>query len=165
MIQTTRLAMPLLVAGQSQKELHHNEALLLADLLLCPVVEGMPSPTPPPSPVPGQCFIVGAAATGDWTGHDGKVAGWTEAGWLFTDVPEGSVFRNRTSGSDLVKTGGAWEAGVLHASEVRVGGLAVLKGQQASIAPPTGGTTVDSQSRSTIASILAALRAHGLIAT
>lgn len=42
MDQTARFALPMLVAGQSQKEWFHNEALLRADALLCATVEGPP---------------------------------------------------------------------------------------------------------------------------
>src|SRR5690606_1377036 len=27
--------------------------------------------------------IVGAAATGDWSGHDGEIAAWQDGGWVF----------------------------------------------------------------------------------
>ena len=47
---TTRLKLPLLAAGQAQKEAWHNEALLLVDRLLAGVIEGAASATPPGSP-------------------------------------------------------------------------------------------------------------------
>ena len=68
---TARFALPLLHAGQAQKELFHNEALVLADGLLQPCVEALGLDTPPPSPAPGQCWIVGDSPTGAWAGFGG----------------------------------------------------------------------------------------------
>lgn len=46
---TDRLRLPLLTAGQAQKEVTHNEALLLLDLLVQASVQsaGLTSPPPP----------------------------------------------------------------------------------------------------------------------
>lgn len=49
-------------------------------------------------------------------------------------------------------------------TELRVNGTKVVGVQQAAISDPSGGSTTDTQSRTAITSILAALRAHGLIA-
>ena len=46
----------------------------------------------------------------------------------------------------------------------KVNGTQVVGARQAAIAAPSGGTTIDSQARTAINSILTALRAHGLIA-
>jgi hypothetical protein len=69
----------------------------------------------------------------------------------------------RTSGSTAVYRNAAWEIGKLRGSEVDVDGVKVVGAQQAAIPAPTGGTTVDAQSRTAIGAILAALRSHGLI--
>lgn len=165
MSQTARVALPTLVAGQIGKELVHNEALQLVDLLVCPVIEAAPSGTAPSAPVIGQCFAVAVGAGGAWAGKDGQLAGWTDGGWRFVTVPEGTALRLRATGVPVVKTSSGWETGVARADEYRVNGTAVVKSQQPAIAAPTGGTTNDAQSRAVIAQILAALRAHGLIAT
>ena len=80
---TARLALPLLAMAQAQKEVTHNEALTLLDLLVQPVVEAGPLAAPPPSPGAGQGWIVGAGATGDWSGREGALALWTAGGWRF----------------------------------------------------------------------------------
>lgn len=49
-------------------------------------------------------------------------------------------------------------------TEYRVAGVKVIGEQQAAITGPTGGATTDAQSRTAIGSIIAAMRAHGLIA-
>ena len=48
---------------------------------------------------------------------------------------------------------------------LRVNGTKVVGPQQATIAAPSGGSTVDSAARTTLGSILTALKAHGLIAS
>jgi hypothetical protein len=60
---------------------------------------------------------------------------------------------------------GAWELGTLRGSSVVIGGQQVVGARLTAIASATGGTTVDSQARTAIDQILAALRQHGLIET
>lgn len=160
---TARFAMPLLVAGQLQKEWFHNEALLTVDALLCPTVEGPPAAQPPSSPVEGQCFIVAAGATGGWTGHDGALAVWTEGGWRFVAAREGLRALDRASGEMLLHRNGSWEAGILRAQEVRIDGQAVVRERQSAPAAPSGGTVVDAECRAALGAVMAALQAHGLI--
>ncbi len=76
---TPRLALPFIMPGQSQKELFHNEALAALDIAVAPAVEGAAAAAPA-TPQPGQCWIVAAAAAGDFEGRDhgspaGRVAG------------------------------------------------------------------------------------------
>ncbi len=66
---TPRFSLPLLATAQAQKELTHNEALLLIDALLHGTVEGGPVSDPPPAPAAGQCWLVGASPTGEWAGQ------------------------------------------------------------------------------------------------
>jgi len=56
---------------------------------------------------------------------------------------------------------GAWA----NSSEYRVGTIKVVGAQGSAIGNPTGGTTVDTEARAVIVSILGAIRTHGLIAT
>src|SRR3546814_1813404 len=71
---TARFQLPLLAAAQAQKEVTHNEALTLLDALVQPVVEAGPQNSPPLAPAVGQCWLVGAAPTAEWSEAAGTVA-------------------------------------------------------------------------------------------
>lgn len=58
---SARLGLPLLQPGQAQKELSHNEALIVLEMLVQPCVEALGLETPPSDPEPGQCWVVGSA--------------------------------------------------------------------------------------------------------
>lgn len=105
-----------------------------------------------------------SGATGAWAGQDGALAGLTDAGWKFVAPIEGAQVIDAVSGQTIVRRGGAWESGIVRAQEFRVNGQTVVRQRQAAIANPTGGTTSDAECRAAVASVLSALRTHGLIA-
>lgn len=162
---SARLRLPLLQPGQAQKEATHNEALTRLDLMMQASVVAMNLDTPPASPGPGQCWIVGAHPVGDWTGRAGALAGWTEAGWQFVGPREGMVVALEGSLIDLRYHAGAWICGVVAATRVTVDGQPVLGPRRPAIPTPDGGTTIDLSARTAIGQILESLREHGLIAT
>ena len=163
MEQTARLAFPLLVPGQLEKEMFHNEAIQAIDLLLCPVVDGIGSGIPPAAPEIGGCYVVGASGTGGWEGQDGALACFTDGGWRFAGPFEGMQLFHKSSGQMLTYRSGLWESGVLRCQRVEVDGQKVLGARQPAIAEPQGGVTVDAECRVAVVSALAALRSHGLI--
>ncbi len=166
MVETSaRLGLPLLVPGQAQKELFHNEALAAIDLALQASVVAIGLAAPPAAPVPGQCWIVGTAPTGDWSGQAGALAGWTAGGWRFVAPVEGMAVWDGSAGQVARRTGGVWVTGALTGARVVVGGTQVVGAQRPAIAAPAGGEIVDAQARATLAAVLGALRSHGLIAT
>jgi hypothetical protein len=159
---TARFALPLLVAGQAQKEIHHNEAITRLDLLTQAAAEAHGMDDPPAEPFAGQCWIIGAAPTGDWLGHAGEVAGWTEAGWRFVTPQEGmQLWLDETHGFARF-IGGAWQTGLTH-GRLFVEGQQVIGPRLNAIAEPVGGTVVDAEARAAVSAVLVALRAHGLI--
>ena len=162
---THRLGLPLLHAGQAQKEIWHNEALALLDLLVQPVVLSVGATEPPAAPGIGDCHVVGDGGQGAWAGRDHAIAGWTAAGWRFVPPIEGMRFLIAETMAPLTFTGGAWRAGVLAASALTVNGLQVVGERGDAVAAPNGGTTIDSEARTAISSIISALVAHGLIAS
>lgn len=142
---TPRLALPLLAAGQAQKEITHNEALTLIDALLCPVVEAVGVNVPPAAPDTGQAWIVGAAGTGAWTSHAHDIAVATAGGWRFAAMPDGATVLVRADGGIWRRSAGGWQAPL-------------------QMTAPAGGATVDSECRAAVSVLISALEARGLVA-
>lgn len=159
-----RLGLPLLHAGQAQKELSHNEALARIDIAAQAVAISAGAVAPPADPEPGQCWILAAAPEGDWAGHAHAIAGWTDGGWRFVPPREGMrawVVEARAFAQFLE---GEWGIGRLH-GRLFVDGEQLVGPRGAAIADPSGGEAIDVEARAAIAAVLAALRAHGLIGT
>lgn len=137
-----RWSLPLLFAGQAQKEIFVNEALARLDALLHAVVEGEAA-TPPASPVEGEAWIVGSGASGAWLLQDGTLACRQSGQWLFLAPTEGMLAFDRGAGQRRLFSGG-WSAAP-------------------TVPAATGGTTIDTEARAAIGAIVAALSHYGLI--
>ena len=139
-----RLHLPLLFAGQAQKELFVNEAFSITDALLHGAIEGSAS-TPPATPTDGQNWLIGASPVGEWAGHPGAIACRQSGAWIFIQPVDGIKILNRTTGQFMVYRG-VWNSATTPN-------------------PPTGGATIDSEARATINQIVAALKIAGVLAT
>ncbi|MDE2595769.1 MAG: DUF2793 domain-containing protein [Sphingomonadales bacterium] len=137
-----RFGLPLLFPGQAQKEAFVNEAHALADALLHCVIEGT-ALTPPATPLDGQAWLVGEAASGEWTGQGGKLACRQGGNWLFIAPRDGMWLLDRSSGH-YIRYAGTWKFPVRPSS-------------------PSGGTTVDVEARSAIVNLINALGAAGIL--
>lgn len=162
---TARLALPMIVPGQAQKEMSHNEALALLDTAVQASVVAIGTVTPPNDPEPGDCWIAGAAPTGAWAGHGGEIAGWTPGGWRFVAPRPGFRAWVDSARMDARFVDGAWVLGQVTADRLIVAGVQMLGKPAAAIAEPSGGTTVDSAARAALAQILLALQHHNLVET
>lgn len=159
---TDRLALPLLAAGQAQKEMYHNEALVRLDLLTQAKAEAFNAEEPPAAPDRGMCWIIGATPTGAWLGHAGEIAGWTEGGWRFVAPREGMcLWLGENAGFALFR-GSSWRIGEAH-GRLFVEGQQIIGPRAAAIQEPVGGTVVDAEARAAVSAVLVAMRAHGLI--
>jgi len=163
MAHTDRLGLPLLAAGQAQKELTHNEALSLIDMAVALTVESAGIAMPPASPQAGQCWIVASGGTGEWAGRDGAIAGWTVNGWRFLAPANGWRCWAVDRGHMLHFEGQGWIDGQMRADGFHVGSKRVVGARRPAIANPAGGLIQDNEARSTIGALLAAMRGHGLI--
>ena len=110
MDQTSRLALPFIMPGQSLKHITHNDALNRLDALVQPLVESTEVATPPVSPLPGEAWIVPAGATGAWAGHTNEIAAWQAGAWMFYDPAEGWQVFDRARGTLLIFGGTEWVA-------------------------------------------------------
>lgn len=143
----------------------HNEALIIADLLISGSVKGPPIEAPPADPVVGCLYRVASGASGIFAGHDDALAGYCAGGWRFIQPTEGMRLTDRATGLQISFRSGAWTSGSMDVTEILVDGAKVVGGRQPAIANPTAGTIIDNEVRDAVAEILTALRSHGLIAT
>lgn len=141
---TPRFSLPLLALAQAQKEMTHNEALTLIDALIHAAVQDGPIDTPPAGPVEGQCWLVGAAASGEWAGEAGTIALWTAGGWRFAAPRAGMRVVRSTDGAWLRFDGAAWI-------------------EPATIASPADGVTIDAEARTAILSLILLLEGQGIL--
>ena len=141
--RTARLDLPLLFAGQSQRETFVNETFARLDALLHCAVEAQQQ-NPPPAPLDGQCWLVGAGASGAWSDQAGAIACFQQGQWLFQQPRDGLRLLNKATGQHLHHFG-SWQT-------------------PGTPALPAGGTTIDAQARTAIAAILATLSAAGILA-
>lgn len=162
-IQTDRFALALLQPGQAQKEMWHNDAIAALDQIAHAAAQTID--TPPVAPESGQSWIVGNAPSGAWTGKEAHLAGWTGGGWRFVAPVEGMAVWVVADALTARFTGDEWILGDETCAHVVIGGNRVVGSRQTAIAAPAGGAVIDTESRAALTAILAALRAHGLIAT
>ena len=141
--QTPRHELPLLVAGQVQKEFFVNEALSRIDMLLAPTIETALT-SPPPAPLPGECFLVAAPAAGDWIGQEDKLASLDGTQWTYVAPRQGTAVFDISSGQ-MQYFRNSWQ----------------LAPQPAA---PSGGTVVDTEARAAIEQVIEVMRAAGMIA-
>ncbi len=162
---TDRLALPFIIAGQGQKEVTHNEALLRLDFLVQPVVLEVAPVAIPAAPAVGQCWIVGSASVGVWVGKANQIACWTGSGWRFAVPVVGMRCWSIADAVHVQFEAGGWVKGHLSASILKIGNAQVVGPRQAAINTPAGGTNADAEARLALSQILVALRTHGLIST
>jgi Protein of unknown function (DUF2793) len=160
---TARFALPFILPGQAQKEVHHNEALAAIDGALHACVEGDPADAPPADPAPGESWIVGDSPSGAWSGRSGALATWTGGGWRFAGPLPGMSAWHKGEGYWIHWTGTGWSDGGLPAAALRIGGQQVVGPRLPDVPSPSGGTVIDIEARSAIEGLIATLKSHGLI--
>lgn len=164
MDMTPRWELPLLFAGQAQKEMFHNEALTRIDMLLHGQVQSADLGEPPATPSAGECWIVGADASGEWVGREGMVACWTEGGWRFASAMAGLALWVVDRGHAMHHDGAVWRSNACRPDGLYVNDARVVGERMGAIGNPSGGLVIDGQARGAIDAILNILRTHGLIA-
>jgi len=144
MSRTPNFDLPMLYAAQAQKELTHNEALVVIDALLGGCIEGDASDPDTVDAEEGRAWIVGASPAGAWAGRESHIAISTAGGWRFAPPLEGMRIYDRADGVMRRFNGGEW-----------LGAGAIVDA--------AGGAVVDAEARTVLTALLAALREFGLV--
>ena len=139
---TPNIGLPLLVAGQAQKEFFVNQALSLLDALDRRSVNASQA-SPPTNPEEGECFRVTATATQQWAGHEDQIAVRIAGAWHFVVPREGMRLFDAAADRCLFFQSG-WHTAT-------------------SPALPTTGAVIDVEARNAIGQLLQALRDIGIL--
>jgi Protein of unknown function (DUF2793) len=139
-----RFGLPLLFAGQAQKEFSVNEAHALTDALLHCAIEGELA-DPPVTPSDGTAWLIGPVASGEWSGHEGSIVCRQGGNWLYVTPCDGMRVLDRSSGQMRMFLG-SWQ-------------IAAVPTQ------PIGGAVIDSEARAAILQLIGALRTAGVLPT
>lgn len=140
---TPNFSLPLLFAGQAQKEFFLNQSFSVIDALMGQsVLDSLI--TPPASNSDGDVYRIISPATGEWVGHEGEIAVFIGGDWTFISPQAGMRLFDRAAGVHLVYKND-WESAIEPAL-------------------PAGGTTVDTEARQMLSELVQALRISGLFA-
>ena len=105
---TTKLQLPLLAAGQSQKHVTLNEALVSLDTLTQLVAISRTETAPPASPAEGATYIVADNPTAGFANRAGQIAVLDAGAWRFYSPSDGWRCFVRAEQALLVRSGTAW---------------------------------------------------------
>lgn len=163
MSETIRWALPLLAAGQAQKEITHNEALLAIDRVLQLAVVSRSVSVPPASAAAGAAYVVGDTPIDAWADSAGTIATFDGSGWVITSPRPGCLAWVADEAQFIVFDGSAWSRGGWPAQGLRIGERTVLAAPPVAVDAPAGGTTIDSECRQALNALIAALRNQGVV--
>lgn len=161
MAETLRLRLPLLAAGQAQKEITHNEALTGLDGIVHVAALSRQLAAPPSTAAPGDIHIVPAAGVAAWGAPADTLMCWDGQGWRqIVPVPGMTAYVVSEAAMLVYMTG--WQTG-WPVARLAIAGRSVLGAVPATIVPPAGGAVVDAEARAVLGALLLALAAQGLI--
>ncbi|MHA1127758.1 MAG: DUF2793 domain-containing protein [Alphaproteobacteria bacterium] len=123
MSDTYQFGLPLVQAAQAQKHVTVNEALARLDAVAQMRVKADDWEIPSASSVEGEAHVVGPIASNEWAGQSGKVAIFSNGGWVFLAPKVGWRAWNEILGAEIVFDGVEW---VRYAGVVAAGGAASL---------------------------------------
>lgn len=140
--QTPSFNLPLLFAGQAQKEFFINRAFAQIDALMTGTIEGVYA-NPPENPIEGDTYIVAAEAQAEWQGYESHIAIRIADSWQLVPPRSGMLVFDKTAGC------------------IRI--FRETWSDPTAISSPAGGTTQDVEARAAIEEILASLRKAGIL--
>lgn len=139
---TPNTGLPLLFAGQAQKEFFVNQSLAILDALAPRAIAGSLN-GPPANPDEGACYRVTGPGAGEWVGRTDQLALRIGGSWHWIIPAEGMAMFDRAAGQWLCYRSG-WQAAPASA-------------------PPSGGNVVDSEARAALGQLIGSLQAIGLL--
>ena len=107
---TPRQKMAQLVSLQELNAVTWNEALAQIDALVDLYLLGQFVNTPPSSPQDGDCYLVGGAPTGAWSGYAYKIAACLDGAWRFYLPFNGQRAFVASSNTVIIYVNGTWTA-------------------------------------------------------
>lgn len=122
MADTPNLNLPLLSPAQAQKHVTVNEAFVMLDALTNLSVVSGSIETPPSAPAEGDVYLVPQNATDAWENEIGKIACYSNGGWIFFTAKAGWKAWDESLGSYSSFDGTDWVSG---AHSVSAGGAGV----------------------------------------
>jgi hypothetical protein len=123
MSDTYQFGLPLVQAAQAQKHVTVNEALARLDAVAQMRVKADDWEIPSANPFEGEAHVVGPIASNEWAGQSGKVAIFSNGGWVFLTPKIGWRAWNEVLRAEIVFDGADW---VRYAGVVAFGGAASL---------------------------------------
>ncbi|MBV7255197.1 DUF2793 domain-containing protein [Pacificimonas sp. WHA3] len=159
--QTDSFSIPLLQAGQAQKDVTHNEAVLRLERWLAPRVKSRSLAVPPAAPDIGDAWVVAAGGAAQWAGHDGRIAEW-RGRWMYLSPPDGLLIWIEDEDALLMRKNGVWRDDGLPVDAISLRGTKLFAADPQPVVDPAGGGVIDVEARAAIAALLASLRGMGL---
>jgi len=170
MAVSPKLGFPYLEAAQSQKHVTVNDSLRALDALVHLSAVSRTVADPPASPSEGERYVIGAPATGVWSGLESRIAAYQDgawaifapqAGWRLYVVDEdaalyydGAAWRAEPAGGLLAQSDGgasafmrtlsedhAVAAGAVSDTAIRIPDRAIVFGVTARVTSAIGGAT------------------------
>lgn len=108
MALTPRIGLTYLAESQASPWLSVNSSSDVLDMLTQPTVIDRDLTAAPVSPADGDVYIVGAGATGVWSGHGGDLAGYLSGDWVYVTPLEGYTAYAQDENLMLLWNGSAW---------------------------------------------------------
>ena len=108
MARTAQLALPLVAPAQAQKHVTINEALARLDAAAQLRVVSSALLVPPATAADGESYLVPAGATDEWAGSAGRIAVWSNGGWLFLAPMAGWRVWDESLAAHRTYDGSAW---------------------------------------------------------
>ena len=108
MAKTAQLDLPLVMPAQAQKHVTVNEALARLDAAAQLRVASSTLQDPPASADEGRSYLVPADASGAWQGMVGRIAVWSNGGWIFSRRGPAGAPGTRAAADTSCSTGTGW---------------------------------------------------------